>query len=290
MRILLFGKNGQVGWELQCTLASLGKVVSLGRQEADLADFDGLMEVVRTCKPEVIVNAAAYTDVDGAEGNQELAMRINGEAPGVLAEETKKLGALLIHYSTDYVFDGEKGEPYVERDEPNPINLYGASKLAGEQAIQAVDGDFLTLRTAWVYSLRGDNFVTKVLRWSREQETLRIVDDQISSPTWARMLAEATALILARGHDYCAERKGIYHLAGAGQASRFEWAREILKLDPQPHEQFVKEIHATSAEEISTPALRPLNSALICQGFESAFSLHLPKWESALQLMMRQDV
>src|SRR5574341_1956224 len=168
-------------------------------------------------------------------------MTVNGSAPGVLAEEAKALKALFIHYSTDYVFDGMKGTPYTEEDVPNPINMYGRSKLAGEQAIRSAGGAYLILRTAWVYSARRDSFVTKVLQWARHHETLRIVDDQISNPTWARMLAEITGLILAHGIEYIEERKELYHLAGSDFASHFEWARQILEFDPNRREQKVAE-------------------------------------------------
>jgi len=201
MRILPLGENGQVGWELLRTLAPLGEVVAMGRAEADLSRPEQLRSVVRNVHPRVIVNAAAYTDVDRAESEPELAMAVNGNAPGILAEEAERNGAGLVHYSTDYVFDGEKREPYVETDLPNPINVYGRTKLAGEEAISRVGGAHLILRTSWVYSLCGGGFVTRVLRWAREKEVLRIVDDQVGSPAWARMLAEVTGLVLARGFE-----------------------------------------------------------------------------------------
>ena len=199
MRILLIGKRGQLGWELHRCLLPLGEVQALDYPEIDLAKPDSLRKLVRTSAPDVIVNATAYTAVDKAESERELAFAINAVAPQVMAEEAQKIGAVLIHYSTDYVFDGKKGAAYTEEDDPHPLNVYGASKLAGEQAIRSVGGVYFILRTAWVYSTRRDSFVSKVLQWSRQSETLRIVDDQISNPTWARMLAEITALILARG-------------------------------------------------------------------------------------------
>lgn len=284
MRILLFGKNGQVGWELQRTLAPLGEVVSLGRAEADLSQPGGPRQAVRQTHPQVIVNAAAFTDVDRAESESGLAMTVNGSAPGVLAEEAKALKALFIHYSTDYVFDGMKGTPYTEEDVPNPINMYGRSKLAGEQAIRSAGGAYLILRTAWVYSARRDSFVTKVLQWARQNETLRIVDDQISNPTWARMLAAVTGLLLARGVEYVKERKGLYHLAGSGFASRFEWAKQIVKLDPNRHEQKVKEILPAPTSEFPTPAQRPLFSALTCELFSQTFGIEMLMWQDALML------
>jgi len=285
-RILLLGKTGQVGWELERTLAPLGEVLALDLPEIDLADADGVRRLVRDTRPEIIVNAAAYTAVDRAETEPGLAMAVNGIAPGILAEEAKALRACLIHYSTDYVFDGEKGQPYIETDEPNPINVYGKTKLAGEQAIQAVGAPYLILRTSWVYSLRADSFVNKVLRWAREQETLRVVSDQVGSPTWARMLAEVTGLVLARGVEYVEERKGLYHLAGGGYASRFEWAKAILDLEPRRDEQIVKKILPASTSDFPTPARRPSFPALDCSSFERCFGLSLPGWQDSLRLAM----
>lgn len=294
MRILLFGKNGQVGWELQRTLASLGEVIALGQAEADFSRPESLRQIVRQVRPQVIVNAAAYTDVDGAESEADLAMTVNATAPSVLAEEARRIHAVLIHYSTDYVFDGTKGSPYVESDVPNPLSTYGRSKLEGEIAIQAAGGAYLILRTAWVYSLRGENFVTKVLKWAREKETLRIVNDQISNPTWARMLAEVTAQLLVKSqrdiYNWGRSHSGIYHLAGSGYASRLEWARLILELDPNRHEQMVKEMLPAPTSDFPTPARRPLFSALNCERFIAAFGLYLPPWEKALQIAMGRSV
>ena len=190
MNLLLLGNTGQLGWELQRTLQPLGAVVALDYPQVNLADTTSIRKTVQEYLPQVIVNAAAYTAVDKAEIEPELAEAINGTGSRVLAEEARKLNAVLIHYSTDYVFDGTKGAPYGETDLPHPINVYGQSKLAGEQAIQSVDGNYLIFRTAWVYSLRRNSFVSKVLGWARKNETLRVVDDQVSNPTWARMLAK----------------------------------------------------------------------------------------------------
>lgn len=200
MKILLIGSQGQVGWELARTLLPLGEVVAVSRAQADLSDLDGLRRSVRTIKPDVIVNAAAYTAVDKAETDQEQAFLINAQAAGVLAEEAAICGALLIHYSTDYVFDGSKTVAYLEGDQTNPLNVYGQSKLAGEQAIQASTADFLILRTTWVYAARGNNFVKSILRLAQEREELNIVADQIGAPTWARLIAESTAHILSLIH------------------------------------------------------------------------------------------
>lgn len=290
MRILLLGKIGQLGWELQRTLAPLGEVIALDYPEIDLSKGGVASQVVGQVLPQVIINASAYTAVDRAEGESQIAMAINARAPGELAQAAATLGAALIHYSTDYVFDGNKGSPYLESDAPNPLNVYGVSKLAGEQAIQQVSGSFLILRTAWVYSLRRDSFVTKVLQWSREQPSLRVVADQVSNPTWARMLAEITAQLLARAGDHpvewLGERRGLYHLAGDGYASRLEWTQAVLRLDPRPQQQATREVLPARTAEFPTPAQRPLFSALDCQRFTHVFGLRLPGWEDALRLAM----
>jgi dTDP-4-dehydrorhamnose reductase len=286
MKLLLLGNTGQLGWELQRTLQPLGVVIGRDFPEVDLGNSASIIKVVREYRPDVIVNATAYTAVDKAESEPALAQAINGIGPGVLAEEARKLKGLLIHYSTDYVFDGTKGTPYVEADLPNPVNVYGESKLAGEQAVQSVGGDYLIFRTAWVYSMRRDSFVSKVLGWARRNEILRVVDDQVSNPTWARMLAEVTALVLARGKAYLHERTGLYHLAGGGFASRYAWAQEILRLDPARQEQKVTQLlHALSAD-FPTPAQRPLFSALDCRKFEQAFDLYLPAWDATMELAL----
>ena len=289
MKILLLGNTGQLGWELHRTLLPLGEVQAVDYPEVNLADADSLRAFVRNSTPDVIINATAYTAVDRAESERDLAFAINADGPGILAEESKKLGAVLIHYSTDYVFDGTKGAPYVESDLPHPLNVYGESKLAGEQAIQAVDGNHLIFRTAWVYSNRRDSFVTKVLQWARQNKTLRLVDDQVSNPTWARMLAEVTSQILARGNGYISEHKGMYHLAGDGFASRLEWAQAILRYNPNREEQLTTEVQSALTSEFPTPAQRPLFSALNCDKFSAVFGLRLPPWEAALRLAMERS-
>lgn len=290
MRILLLGKNGQLGWELQRTLATLGEVIAVDYPEIDLAQEGAAQKAVRQARPQLIVNASAYTAVDQAESEEELAYAVNTRAPGELAKGATSLGAALIHYSTDYVFDGSKGSPYIESDTPNPLNVYGRSKLAGEQAIEHIGGAYLILRTSWVYSLRRDSFVTKVLQWSRKQPSLRIVDDQVSNPTWARMLAETTAQLIAKaGGDpsgWLGERRGLYHLAGNGYASRLEWAQAILSHDPHKEEQVTREILPANTADFPTLALRPLFSALNCDKFAHTFGLCLPGWEDALRMAM----
>ncbi len=292
MKIVLLGKNGQLGWELQRTLAPLGDLVALDCPEIDLVETEQACQMVKAVQPEVIVNATAYTAVDRAESEAELAMTINGFAPGKLAQTAKELGAGFIHFSTDYVFDGKKGSAYLESDAPNPLSVYGSSKLVGEQAVLGVGGASLVFRTSWVYSLRRDSFVTKVLGWARQKQSLRVVADQISNPTWARMLAETTALLLARGspdgYGWLMERGGLYHLAGSGCASRYEWAQAILRYDLRPSEQIVKELLPAETKEFPTPAQRPLNSCLDCSLFFERFGLRLPDWEETLKLAMEQ--
>ena len=287
-KILQIGTKGQLGWELLRTCAPLGEVIALDYPDVDLSNSTGLRELVRSVKPDIIINAAAYTNVDKAESEPELARAINATGPGVLAEEAKKIHAVLVHYSTDYVFDGTKGSPYVETDQPNPLNVYGQTKLEGEQAIAASGCVNLVLRTSWVYSMRQGGFVTKVLQWAREQEVMRVVDDQISSPTSARMLAEITALILAQGRNdvygYLSEKGGLYHCAGSGSCSRYEWAEKILELDPQKEEQVVRQLERASSNEFSVPADRPMISVLNNAKMEKMFGLRLPPWEVGLRL------
>lgn len=287
-RFLLLGKHGQLGWELQRCLQPLGEVQALDYPEIDLAEPEQLRTVIRAAAPDVIVNATAYTAVDRAESEPGLAFAVNADSPKIMAEEAKKAGAVLVHFSTDYVFDGRKGAPYVETDLPNPINVYGESKLAGERAIQAAGGNALIFRTAWVYSLRGEGFVTKALQWARQNESVRIVDDQVSNPTWARMLAQITALLLGRGADYLAERGGLYHLAGGGYASRYEWAEEIYKRDPHPAGRIMRHLERAASAEFSTPAERPLFSALACGKFEETFHLRIPPWQADLELALTE--
>jgi dTDP-4-dehydrorhamnose reductase len=288
--ILLLGKYGQLGWELHRSLSPLGDIVAVDYPEINLLEFDSLVSLIRRIRPKIIINSTAYTAVDQAEIEAEVAEAINGIAPGKMAELAKENKSVLIHYSTDYVFDGSKGSPYSEIDVPNPLGVYGSSKLMGERAIEEVDPAYLTFRTSWVYSLRRESFVTKVLSWARAQSELRIVDDQVSNPTWCRTLAVATALLLAKSGKNPAgwvnERRGLYHLAGDGFASRLEWAKEILDNDPQKEQQVVASIETAKTSEYPTPAERPLFSALNCDKFSDIFSLRLPKWQDALILAM----
>jgi len=290
MRILLIGKVGQVSWELLRTLAPLGEVVSFDFPEIDLADIAQTRALVQQTRPQVVVNAAAYTNVDRAEGEANIAQAVNGIAPGILAEEARKVDAVFIHYSTDFVFDGQKGTPYIETDLPNPINIYGRTKLEGEQVVEATGGAYLILRTSWVYSMRQGGFVTKVLSWAEKNETLHIVSDQVGSPTWARMLAEVTAQVIAKGgvdiYPWLLDRRGIYHCAGSGAASRLDWAKAILSNAPGSYSFNTKEILSAKSADFPTPAIRPAYSALDCQHFTRIFGLRLPNWKDCLQMAM----
>jgi dTDP-4-dehydrorhamnose reductase len=289
-QILLLGNKGQLGWELERTLSPLGTLAAYDYPEIDLTLEDYLRQLIRRIQPQLIVNATAYTDVDHAESEPVIAHAINSRAPEILVEEAEHIKAALVHYSTDFVFDGMKGESYIENDAPNPLNVYGESKLAGEKAIESVSGAYLIFRTSWVYSLRRSSFVTKVLEWSRNKPILRVVDDQISGPTWARMLAEVTAQALVEGgkaiYPWMKERAGIYHLSGSGQASRLEWARAVLELDPHKDQQVTERLEPAKSSDFPTPAVRPTLSALNCDKFAHTFGLQMPPWRNALQLCL----
>jgi dTDP-4-dehydrorhamnose reductase len=289
-KILVFGRIGQVGWELRHKLACLGQVTAIEYPEIDFSKPDSIRTAVRAAKPVVILNAAAYTAVDKAESDPELATAINATAPGVIAEEAKRLGSLLVHYSTDYVFDGAKQCPYVEADAPNPINVYGKTKLAGDQAIQAVGGDYLILRTSWVYGARGSNFLLTMLRLAQERPELRIVDDQIGTPTSSECIAQATANILAqllapsgRGLD---GRSGIYNLTTTGETSWFGFAKALLTESSGTFGFTVPHLIPIKTSEFPRPAKRPANSRLSCQRLEQTFGVTLPPWEDALSLVL----
>jgi len=290
MRILLLGKHGQVGWELQRTLMGLGDVMSLNHPKLDMAQPDDIRTCVREIRPQIIVNATAYTDVDRAESESEKAFAVNGVAPGILAEEARAVDAVLVHYSTDYVFNGKKGAPYVEDDVPNPLNVYGESKLKGEDAIQQVDLPFFIFRTSWVYGMRTTNFVTKALDWARRQSDLRIVDDQIANPTWCRMLAQLSTQVLflacENGRDWIRERKGLYHLAGGGYASRYEVVQKILANLPQDYPLAAKRVSRAATAEFVSPAERPSFSALDTIKFHRSFGIEIPAWETCLKLSL----
>jgi dTDP-4-dehydrorhamnose reductase len=289
-RLLLIGARGQVGWELRRTLATLGEVTAVDRDEMDLTDFGAIARTVEAIRPAVIVNAAAYTAVDKAEADTAQAMKVNGEAPGVLAETAKRHGALLVHYSTDYVFDGTKQGAYTETDAPNPLNVYGRTKLAGERAIEAVGGAYLIFRTSWVYGLHGANFLLTVLRLAAERDELRIVNDQTGAPTWSRAIAEATAQILAQR---CAPRSrgadaasGTYHLTAGGATTWYEFARAILRHRPPGRAGGLPDMAAISSAEYPTAAMRPKNSVLSNERLAREFGLQLASWQVQLALCM----
>lgn len=294
MSILLLGKDGQVGWQLQRSLAPHGQVVAYGRSECDMADLDRVRSVVRQIKPSVIVNASAYTAVDKAESEPELARRINAEAPGVLAEEAAALGALLLHYSTDYVYDGCKSGAYVETDVTSPQSVYGRTKLAGEEAIRSVGGKSLIFRTSWVFGARGGNFVKTILRLAREKDALNVVDDQIGSPTPAAMIATVSGVALAmlrRGQLLEKGENRLYHLAAARPVSWCEFARTIVDLAGQAPGFDLRlkpeAIKAITSAEYPTPARRPANSRLDCGRLEADFGLQMPDWQPYLVRMLQ---
>jgi dTDP-4-dehydrorhamnose reductase len=287
VRILLTGKSGQVGWELERALSPLGEVASFDRAALDLTRPDEIRARVREVRPEAIVNAAAYTAVDRAESEAELARAVNAVAPEVLAEEARRIGAFLVHYSTDYVFDGEKSEPYTEADAPNPINAYGRTKLEGERAIEASGCRHLTLRTSWVYGTRGQNFLLTMLRLARERSELRIVEDQIGGPTWCREMARATVALLARPDLAVSGRAGRYHLSAAGCTSWFGFAqaifasRELARLGVE-----APRLEAIPSSAYPTPARRPRNSRLDCSRLASEAGVRLARWDAALRRCM----
>ena len=282
VRILLTGKNGQVGWELQRSLVPLGDVTAVGTQELDLADPDAIRAALHRLAPDVIVNPAAYTAVDQAQREEPLAYAINAIAPGVLADEATRRGALLIHYSTDYVFDGTKAGPYAESDPPNPVSVYGASKLAGERAIQASGCRHVILRTSWVYGARGKNFLLTMLRLARERPELRVVSDQIGAPTWCRALAEATTAVIGKALVDPGTH-GLYHATNSGATSWFEFAKEILRAA-----KLATPVHPIPASAYPTPAVRPANSVLDNTRLLRTLGVALPDWRLSLAQCMRE--
>ena len=288
--ILLTGRTGQVGAELQQALAPLGQVIATGRGELDLADPGSIRAAIRQAKPSIIVNAGAFTSVDDVERQPDLAMRVNGIAPGVIAEETRRLGGLLVHYSTSYVFDGNSQRPYTEDDPPNPINAYGRSKLAGERAIAAAGCDHLILRTSWIYSERGSNFVLAILRLAREKPVLSVVDDQIGTPSWAHALAEATAELLRRRH-LIPGRGGVYHLSAGGHTSRFEFAKAIIRIMRRisgDNDGWANVTPVTSDQYLPLPAKRPHNTVTSKERVKKAFGVEMPHWERQLEDFLQQ--
>lgn len=289
-RILILGRSGQVGWELRRTLACAGEITTLDQEDVDLAKPDSIRNVIQAARPAVILNAAAYTAVDKAESDTELATAINSTAPGVLAEEAKRAGSLLVHFSTDYVFDGTKATPYVETDVPNPINAYGRTKLAGDRAIEAVGGDYLIFRTSWVYGRRGKNFLLTVLRLAHERPELRFVDDQYGAPTTSECIAQAVAGVLAQvraGDGFKLDgRSGIYNLTSAGETTWCGFVKEIVKQASGHFGVGSPTVIPIAASEYPVPAKRPANSRLNCDRLDETFGVRLPRWDHALELVL----
>jgi dTDP-4-dehydrorhamnose reductase len=293
MKILLTGCQGQVGWELSRSLLPMGELICTTRSQADFTNLIELRYLVQHHCPDVIVNAAAYTAVDKAEQESGRAFQINAEAPLVLAEEAKKVGALFIHFSTDYVFDGTKASLYNEDDGPHPMNVYGQSKLAGEQAIQTLTGDYLILRTSWVYAARGHNFLKTILRLASEREELAIVSDQIGAPTWARLIAETTAHVLRQSmleRQVYRFHSSIYHLTCAGSTSWYGFSNKIIELARQRGKPDIKNriIKPILTADYPLPAKRPANSRLSVDRLERRFGLRMPDWETALELCIEE--
>jgi dTDP-4-dehydrorhamnose reductase len=289
-KILIFGRIGQVGWELRHKLACLGTIVTLDYPDIDFTRGDSLRSAIRSEHPDVIVNAAAYTAVDKAEAEPELAMAINGAAPGILAEEAKSLGALLVHYSTDYVFDGTGLDPWIETSSPAPLNVYGSTKLAGDRAIQASGCHHLIFRTSWVYGARGSNFLLTMLRLSTENRQLSIVGDQVGAPTTSECIAQATSDVLSQVLSPLGiaidGRSGVYNLSNNGEASWFDFAQEIFTLAPARLGTSRPQLTKIATADFPRPAQRPLNSRLSGCKLEQAFGVKLPAWQIGLELVL----
>jgi dTDP-4-dehydrorhamnose reductase len=285
-RILILGAKGQVGLELQRTFAGTGEILAWGREEIDIADEQQLRTLVRGAAPDIILNAAAYTAVDRAETEKDLATAINGAAPGILAEEAIRLNALLVHYSTDYVFDGAKSGEWLENDQPRPLNHYGASKLAGEKAVAQAGGRYLTFRTSWVYGPHGNNFLVTMLRLGRERERLSVVDDQHGAPTTSMAVADATRTIvdgvLGGAFGSTPEWAGLYHMTCGGSTTWCGFAREIFAGAQRQFGQRAPEVAPISSDNWPTPAMRPRNSVLSNEKLERRFGVRLPAWQSEL--------
>jgi dTDP-4-dehydrorhamnose reductase len=298
-RILLLGKNGQVGWELQRSLGVLGEVIALDRSAAnggysgDLSDLDALAQTVRQLRPQVIVNAAAYTAVDRAESEPELARRINFDAPSVLAQEASRIGAWLVHYSTDYVFDGSGTHRWQETDATGPLSVYGQTKLQGEQALSAAAGLHLIFRTSWVYGTHGQNFAKTMLKLAQERSALRVINDQWGAPTGADLLADLTAHALAKvlRDPAGAGKSGIYHVAAGGETTWHGYAQAVLQLAQDAGVALKvapERVEAIATSAYPTPARRPQNSRLDTGKVQAAFGVHLPHWQSGVTRMLKE--
>lgn len=291
MKILLFGKNGQLGWELQRALAPLGELIALDRNSiltANLENLEGIAKTIRTVKPDIVVNAAAYTAVDKAESERTLATLINAQALAVLAQESAALNALLVHYSTDYVFDGSGSLAWQETDKPNPLNFYGASKLQGEQEIINTGCNYLILRTSWVYGTHGKNFIKTILHLSQEKETISIVNDQMGAPTSSELLADVTAHLL-KAVTSNSSLSGLYHLSASGETSWYDFAHFICDEAKKLGKKIaLKNLTAISTQKYMTPALRPLNSRLNTTKLQDTFSIYLPSWQSGVTRVVKE--
>ncbi len=292
-KILLIGKEGQVGGQLSTLLQPLGKLVVFGENDLDLTQADRIREKIRDVHPHLIVNAAAYTAVDKAEEEAELALAVNGTAPAILAEEAKRLGAALVHYSTDYVFDGNQPGPYTEEDSPNPLSVYGRTKLAGDEAIRSVGLPHLIFRTAWVYGLQGKNFLLTIQRLAKERDELKIVDDQVGSPTWCRTIAQITANVLTQvlpehspgDLSRFEQASGLYNLVCSGQTSWFGFAQAIVKASPESRK---TQLIPIPTSEYPTPAPRPAHSVLSTEKLQAAFGITPPAWDTTLNYCLSQ--
>ena len=285
LKILLIGRSGQVGWELERSLAPLGRIIAVDHSQLDLQKPADIRRWINEVEPQIIVNAAAYTAVDKAESDRDAALAINGTALGILGEEARKVNAAVIHYSTDFVFGGRKSAPYVENDPAGPINFYGETKLAGEQALQSSGAAHVILRTSWVYGLRGKNFLRTVLRLAKEQPRLTIVNDQIGAPTWSRLIAEATALIIAKKGQALVDVQGLYHLTCQGQTTWYEFAQQILTFSPAVQADEI-EIQPITSDQYLAPAKRPHYSVLDNGKLLHAFGILLPSWQDTLRMAL----
>ncbi len=292
MKILLLGKNGQIGRELEKSLIPLGDLTALDRQGMDLTNPDSIRKQIRRLHPDIIVNAAAYTAVDRAESEPDLAMAVNGTAPSIMAEETARLNALLVHYSTDYVFDGTKPLPYTEHDTPNPLNVYGVSKLMGEKMVCAQASRFLIFRSTWVYDEQGKNFLNTIKRLGAQRPELAIVDDQIGAPTWSREVAHATAQVIASylRRPYPEQLNGIYHMTAQGQTSWFGFAQTAVKYGLFASLERPPALRAISSAEFPASAKRPMNSVLSNAKLLKQFSVQLPGWEASLRKFLNKTL
>ena len=294
MKILLLGKNGQLGWELQRSLAPLGEVIPLDRHSpnlcGDLGNLEGIAATVRAIKPDLIVNAAAYTAVDKAESEPELARAVNALAPGVLAQEAEKRGAWLVHYSTDYVFDGSGTQPWLETDTPAPPNVYGQTKLEGEQLIAAHCSRYLILRTSWVYAARGGNFAKTMLRLAQERERLTVINDQFGAPTGAELIADVSAHAICHAMAQ-PQDAGLYHLAASGETTWNDYAKHVIAQSgrAQPAIKIVAtEVACVPTSAFPTPARRPHNSRLNTAKLQATFGLTLPAWQQGVDRMLAE--